>query len=71
MAEDVATFGRPSLQAQLYELRRERGMRNRVYPHWISTGKIKARDANYQNAALDAAIETISNLVDQEKARGT
>jgi len=68
---DVATFGKPSLTAQLNELRRERGMRNRVYPHLIATGKMKARDALYQNLALDAAIETIDKLIDQEKNRET
>ena len=56
---NIATFPAPSLVAQSAELKREKAMRARVYPHWIATGKIKREAAEYQNRALEAAIATI------------
>jgi hypothetical protein len=66
---NVATFPPPSLAAQLDELRRERGMRKRVYPHLIESGKIKRVEADHQNRGLDGAIATLERLVDAQ-ARG-
>lgn len=58
----VATFPPPSPQAQLEELRRELGMRNRVYPHLVSTGKLKSSDADYRNRGLVGAIATLEKI---------
>ncbi len=66
----IATFPAPSLQAQLNELRRERGMRDRVYPHWIATGKIKQTIADHSNLGLDGAIKTLETLVAAEGQPG-
>ena len=57
-----AQFPRPSLQAQIDELKREKAMRARVYPFWIQTKKIKQHDADRQVQCLDAAIATLEQL---------
>jgi sirohydrochlorin ferrochelatase len=64
----IATFPDPSLPAQLAELKRERKMRARVYPHLVSSGKLTQKAADYQNQCLDAAIRTIERLVVEVKA---
>lgn len=64
---NVATFPPPSLKAQLLELERERGMRNRVYPGLIAKGTITQRGADYANAGLDGAIATLKKLVDAQE----
>lgn len=64
---DVATFPAPSLAAQLAELKRERQMRARVYPHLVSSKKLSQKAADYQNSCLDGAIRTIERLVIEMK----
>lgn len=60
----TATFPKPSIAAQIGELKRERKMRDRVYPFWIKSGKIRQSDADYQLLCLDTAIETLTSLAD-------
>lgn len=60
---NVATFPPPSLPAQLAELKRERQMRDRVYPHMIASRKIDVEKAAHNNRGLDGAIKTIETLV--------
>ena len=59
---NVSTFPPPSFAAQFAELKRERAMRARVYPHWVASGKIKKQTADYQLAALEAAMATLEAL---------
>ena len=62
----------PTLREQISELKRERAMRDRVYPTWVATGKLVQGEAFRRNAALDAAIATLtrmSNSVDAERGR--
>lgn len=59
----IAVFPEPSLPAQLAELKRERQMRARVYPHLVSSRKMTQHAADYQNQCLDAAIKTVERLV--------
>jgi hypothetical protein len=59
---ELMRLPKPSLAAQIAELKRERKMRERVYPFWITSKKIRQHDADYQMAALDAAIETLEAL---------
>lgn len=63
----VASFPPPSLALQLAELRRERQMRVRVYPHLIASRKLTERDAAYHNNALDGAIATLERLVEAQQ----
>jgi hypothetical protein len=51
-----------SLDGQLDELRRERKIREQVYPRWIANGTLKPGLAMRRNAALDAAIKTLEQL---------
>jgi hypothetical protein len=59
----ASVFPPPSLSIQLLELKREKKMRAGVYPHWVTTGKIKQSVADYQCNALDGAIATLERLV--------
>lgn len=65
----TAQFPAPSLAAQVAELKRERKMRERVYPFWVQTKKIKQHDADRQMQCLDAAIATLERLA-QEAGNG-
>lgn len=60
---NVATFRPASLQAQLAELKREKTMRARVYPHMVASGKLDRNVADYQMRGLDGAIATIESAV--------
>jgi hypothetical protein len=60
----VATFPPASLQAQLDELRRERLMRDRAYPHMVASRKLDQAKADHNNRGLDGAIVTLERLVE-------
>ena len=60
---NVATFPPPSLAAQLAELKRERRMRDQVYPHLIANRKLDRDKAEHNNRGLDGAIATLETLV--------
>jgi hypothetical protein len=47
---------------QISELKRERAMRKHVYPGLIARDKLAERDAELQNARLQAAIDTLERL---------
>ncbi len=55
-----------SLPEQITAIRREIGYRERVYPRWIEQGKMKPQDAEYQIAAMKAALETLRKLFDEQ-----
>ena len=55
-----------SLDDQIAELRRERDMRDRVYPGLIGKGRLTPDQANKNNAAMDAAIRTLTWLKKNE-----
>ena len=55
-----------SLPEQITCLRRELGYRERVYPRWVRAGKIKADDAEYQLAAMKAALESLRKLFNEQ-----
>ena len=66
---NVKTSNRPapeSLQGQIAELKRERAMRINVYPRLIDQGKLMPQQAHRQQAALDAAIETLIRVAERE-----
>lgn len=52
----------PTLREQITELRRERRMRDTVYPGMVATGRLVATEATRRNDALDAAIATLQRL---------
>lgn len=51
-----------TLQKQINELRRELGFRKKLYPRWIVQKAILKEVAEYQLAALEAAINTLEAL---------
>lgn len=51
-----------SLSRQLAELRRERRMRDQVYPNRVARREMKQAEADYLNESLDAAIATLEWL---------
>lgn len=62
----------PTLREQLTELKRERRMRDNVYPGLVASGRLVQGEAFRRNAALDAAIATLtrmSNSLEAERGR--
>jgi hypothetical protein len=55
-----------SLTEQITCLRREIGYRERVYPRWCSQGKMKQDKADYEVAAMKAALATLVRLYDEQ-----
>jgi hypothetical protein len=56
------TYDSVSITDQIEELRRERSMREQVYPRWIANGTLRPGLAMKRNAALDAAIRTLEQI---------
>jgi hypothetical protein len=56
------TYDSVSISDQIDELRRERKIREQVYPRWIANGTLKPGLAMKRNAALDAAIRTLEQI---------
>lgn len=50
---------KPSLGQQIAELKREKLMRERVYPKFIASGSLKQKNADWQMAALEGAIAAL------------
>lgn len=61
-------FPPPSLMCVIAELKRERSMREHVYPRLIDSGKITEETALYQNRCLDEAIELLEALQNGKRA---
>jgi len=58
----VRKFPAPSLMCVIAELKREKGMREHVYPRLIDIGKITEEQALYQQRCLSEAIELLEGL---------
>lgn len=56
---DPKTYG---IHAQLVEARREVRVRERVYERWVDQGKMDAKDAAKQLAAMQAIVLTLERL---------
>lgn len=48
-----------SLDEQIKEVRREIGLRRRVYPQFVASGRITQAKADKQMAAMEAVLETL------------
>ncbi len=53
---------RPSLDMQIAEVEREIAMRKRVYPKWVTDGKMKQHMAERQIASMEAVSVTLNWL---------
>jgi hypothetical protein len=56
-----------SLNQQIEEVAREIEMRERVYPHLVSSGKMRQSHADYHQARLRAVLKTLQWLAANEK----
>lgn len=59
LAATVGKFPAPSLMCVLAELKRERSMRERVYPRLIDSGQLTEDQALYQQRCLEEAIDLL------------
>ena len=51
-----------TLEQQIASVRREIGMRERVYPAFVRSGKIKPENASYELDAMKAVLSTLESL---------
>lgn len=58
-----------SLQAQLEEVDRELALRKRVYPHQVSTGKMRQSIADFHMDRMEAVRLTLEELIDKREGR--
>lgn len=48
-----------TLNEQISCVKREIAMRERVYPHWVGSGKVRDDKAKHELAAMRAVLETL------------
>lgn len=58
-----------TLDEQIAELRREARLRPRVFDRWVAAGTLTRQQADERIGRLQAAIATIEQLRDAEKAK--
>lgn len=51
-----------TLPQQIESVRREIGMRERVYPNWVDAKKLKPEKADYEIACMRAVLRTLTTL---------
>ncbi|WP_428673625.1 hypothetical protein [Reyranella sp.] len=69
LAATVGRFPPPSLAVVIAELKRERGMRERVYPRLIDNGTLTEEKALFQQRCLEEAIDRLEELLSAERSR--
>ena len=57
-----------TLEAQITEVKRELALRSRVYPRWVSCGKLKRERADSLLEAMQAVLETLEALRNSQEA---
>ncbi len=62
LAAPVGKFPPPSLMCVIAELKRERSMREHVYPRLIDNGVLSEEKALYQMRCLEEAIDQLETL---------
>jgi hypothetical protein len=53
-----------TLDEQIICVKREIGMRQRVYPRWVASGKMKQDKADYEIATMEAVLKTLAELTE-------
>lgn len=56
------------LEKQIACVKREIGMRERVYPTWVGKGKMTTTEANAEIATMKAVLKTLEWLESNEEA---
>lgn len=51
-----------TIDEQIAEVERELKMRAKVYPHWVTTGKLTQTAANLHVDRMKAVLETLKGL---------
>lgn len=67
MNDHTDTAAPISLDVQVACIRREIGMRERVYPRWVATEKMKPQKADDEIAAMRAVLATLQELKAKER----
>lgn len=62
MIDSLRPEEKPTLFAQISELRRERGMRTNFYPKLVSRREISQAVSDFRMRCLDAAIENLEEV---------
>jgi len=55
------------LSDQIACVTRELGMRRRVYPKWIESGRMKQDEADREIARMEAVLATLQGLAEKER----
>ena len=53
---------RPSIEAQIIEVRRELAIRENLYPNWIRQGKLKADEAVRRIEVMAEVLRTLTTV---------
>lgn len=56
-----------TLEQQIACVRRELALRQRVYPKWVSAGRMKQADADKELAAMQAVHDTLSAIAKERQ----
>jgi hypothetical protein len=67
----MATAEAITIDRQIACVRREVSMRRKVYPRWVSVGKMTQEEADRQLQTMEAVQATLEKLLADEKARVT
>lgn len=59
-----------TLQEQIDCVRREIGMRERVYPRWVASGKMTQTKADHEIATMREVLETLGRWREVFKLEG-
>jgi len=46
---------------------REAGMRKRVYPKWVSDGRMKQEDADWQTERMEAIVQKLKEIAGRKE----
>lgn len=57
-----------TLERQIKAVKREIHMRERVYPGWVKSGRLKQHEADDELAAMQAVLATLTSLGDMRQA---
>lgn len=60
----------PTIADQLASARRELKMRQRVYPQWVATGRLRQDIADHEIACMAAIVTTLEGLAPPEPQQG-
>lgn len=60
-----------TIESQIACVRREISMRRKVYPRWVSAGKMTQDEADRQIATMEAAMATLESVRAERQAKVT